>query len=50
MPEPVSNKERQYAILSHRPAVLRIYTGGTIGMVRNEETGALDTYTFDRSL
>ena len=50
MPEPVSNKERQYAILSHRPAVLLIYTGGTIGMVRNEETGALENFNFDRLL
>lgn len=50
MPAPVSNRERAYAIRSHRPSVLLIYTGGTIGMVRNEETGALESFNFDRLL
>ena len=27
--------------------VLLIYTGGTIGMIRNPETGALETFNFD---
>lgn len=48
MPEPVSNKERESAMRSHRPSVLLIYTGGTIGMVKNEETGALESFNFDR--
>ena len=30
-----------------RPSVLLIYTGGTIGMIRNPETGALESFTFD---
>ena len=30
--------------------VLLIYTGGTIGMVRNQETGALENFRFDRLL
>ena len=29
------------------PSVLLIYTGGTIGMIRNSETGALESFTFD---
>ena len=29
------------------PSVLLIYTGGTIGMIRNPETGALESFTFD---
>ena len=34
----------------HRPSVLLIYTGGTIGMVRNAETGALENFDFDHLL
>lgn len=34
----------------NRPRVLLIYTGGTIGMVRNEKTGALESFNFDRLL
>lgn len=34
----------------NRPRVLLIYTGGTIGMVRNEETGALENLNFDHLL
>ncbi len=28
-------------------SILIIYTGGTIGMVRDEDTGALKTFNFD---
>lgn len=31
----------------HHSSVLLIYTGGTIGMVRNPETGALESFNFD---
>lgn len=34
----------------HRPSVLLIYTGGTIGMIRNEETGALENFNFNMLL
>ena len=30
------------------PSVLIIYTGGTIGMIENQETGALEAFNFDR--
>lgn len=33
-----------------RPQVLLIYTGGTIGMIRNPETGALENFDFDHLL
>lgn len=36
--------------MTTRPRVLLIYTGGTIGMVRNEQTGALESFNFDRLL
>ena len=32
---------------THRPSVLLIYTGGTIGMRENAETGALENFNFD---
>ncbi len=32
------------------PAVLLIYTGGTIGMIENPETGALENFNFDHLL
>ncbi len=32
---------------TNRPSVLLIYTGGTIGMIRNPETGSLESFTFD---
>ena len=32
------------------PAVLLIYTGGTIGMIENPETGALENFDFDHLL
>ncbi|MCF0198623.1 MAG: asparaginase, partial [Bacteroidaceae bacterium] len=35
---------------THRPSVLLIYTGGTIGMTQNEETGALENFNFNRLL
>lgn len=31
-------------------AILLIYTGGTIGMIQNHETGALDSYNFEHLL
>lgn len=30
------------------PSVLLIYTGGTIGMMENPETGALEAFNFDQ--
>ena len=30
------------------PSVLLIYTGGTIGMIENPATGALEAFNFDR--
>lgn len=38
--------------LSHmrRPSILLIYTGGTIGMIKNQETGALENFNFDMLL
>ena len=30
------------------PSVLLIYTGGTIGMIENQETGALEAFKFDQ--
>ncbi len=35
---------------SNYPSVLLIYTGGTIGMIENPETGALEAFNFDRLL
>ena len=34
-------------LLRKYPSVLLIYTGGTIGMIQNPETGALETFNFD---
>ena len=31
----------------HRPSILLIYTGGTIGMRENPETGALENFNFN---
>ena len=33
---------------NNTPAVLLIYTGGTIGMIQNSETGALESFAFER--
>ncbi|MBQ4588149.1 MAG: asparaginase, partial [Bacteroidaceae bacterium] len=33
---------------ANQPSVLLIYTGGTIGMVENPETGALEAFNFDQ--
>ncbi len=33
-----------------KPSVLLIYTGGTIGMIENPETGALESFNFDHLL
>ena len=35
---------------SERPSVLLIYTGGTIGMIENPDTGALENFDFDQLL
>ncbi len=35
---------------SEYPSVLIIYTGGTIGMIENPETGALEAFNFDQLL
>lgn len=34
----------------HKPAILLIYTGGTIGMIKDFETGALKAFNFDQLL
>lgn len=34
-------------IKTHRPSILLIYTGGTIGMRENPETGALENFNFN---
>ena len=34
----------------HKPAILLIYTGGTIGMVKDFETGALKAFNFNQLL
>ena len=36
--------------LKYQQSVLLIYTGGTIGMVKNMETGALESFNFNRLL
>ena len=36
-----------YSDKMQRPSVLLIYTGGTIGMRENPETGALESFNFD---
>ena len=38
---------RQNFFITPRRRVLLIYTGGTIGMIKNPETGALETYTYE---
>lgn len=35
---------------TNSPSVLLIYTGGTIGMIENPETGALESFNFDHLL
>jgi L-asparaginase len=37
-------------MVEHTPSVLIIYTGGTIGMIENPETGALENFNFDHLL
>ena len=34
--------------LRNKPSILLIYTGGTIGMIQNKETGALESFKFDK--
>lgn len=36
--------------MNHKPAILLIYTGGTIGMIKDFETGALKAFNFDQLL
>jgi L-asparaginase len=36
--------------MEHKPTILLIYTGGTIGMIRDFETGALQNFDFSRLL
>ncbi len=36
--------------VNETPSVLLIYTGGTIGMIENPETGALESFNFDHLL
>lgn len=33
---------------THEPSILLIYTGGTIGMIENPETGALENFDWDQ--
>lgn len=35
-------------MIANTPSVLLIYTGGTIGMIENPETGALENFNFDQ--
>ncbi|WP_321331145.1 asparaginase [uncultured Bacteroides sp.] len=37
-------------MITDYPSVLLIYTGGTIGMIENQETGALENFNFDHLL
>ncbi|WP_321480535.1 asparaginase [uncultured Bacteroides sp.] len=37
-------------MITEYPSVLLIYTGGTIGMIENQETGALENFNFDHLL
>lgn len=37
-------------MITKYPSVLLIYTGGTIGMIENQETGALENFNFDHLL
>lgn len=41
-------KQEKRMIQSEYPSVLLIYTGGTIGMIENPETGALEAFNFDQ--
>lgn len=36
--------------MQHKPKILLIYTGGTIGMMKDSETGALKTFNFKKLL
>jgi len=36
--------------MAEKPSILLIYTGGTIGMVKNQETGALQPFNFENLL
>lgn len=41
------NRNNKYVLPNQIPAVLLIYTGGTIGMIENSETGALESFNFE---
>ena len=36
--------------MKKRPNILLIYTGGTIGMIKDSETGALQNFNFNELL
>ena len=36
--------------MNTKPNILLIYTGGTIGMIKDSETGALQNFNFDELL
>lgn len=43
-----SKSERKTFMESYQPSVLLIYTGGTIGMIENPETGALENFSLEQ--
>ena len=45
---PEQAKKKDNMIRPNYPSVLLIYTGGTIGMIENPETGALEAFNFDQ--
>lgn len=45
-----NNIEKSDIMTTDCPSVLLIYTGGTIGMIENPETGALENFNFDHLL
>ena len=49
----IHNKQNQMdynMTMQDRPSVLIIYTGGTIGMMENQKTGALEAFDFNQLL
>ena len=40
--------ERKVRMNPENTSVLLIYTGGTIGMIENTETGALESFNFEQ--
>ena len=43
-------KKNEIFMKADYPSVLLIYTGGTIGMIENPETGALENFNLDHLL